>query len=91
MPIRPERVNKPLVLPEQIVLPPDTVPPAVCSYTVIVAVVELAGEHTPLVTKALYSVVCVRVPVLHEVLVLAISVQFIPLFMDNCHLFTDPV
>ena len=47
-PVCPERVSKPLVLPEQIVVPPDTLPPIEAGSTVTVVADELAGEQLPL-------------------------------------------
>ena len=47
-PVCPERESKPLVLPEQISVPPDTLPPAEAGSTVTVAADEVATEHTPL-------------------------------------------
>ena len=47
-PVCPERVSKPLVLPEQIVVPPDTLPPIEAGSTVTVVADELAEAQLPL-------------------------------------------
>ena len=48
LPVLPDKVNVPLVAPEQIVVPPLTLPPAVAGVTVTVVVDELASGHVPL-------------------------------------------
>ena len=48
LPILPLSVNVPLVAPEQIVVPPLTLPPAVAGVTVTVVDDELASGHVPL-------------------------------------------
>ena len=53
VPVYPPRVTVVLFVPEQTVPPPDTVPPTDAGKTVMVAVVLLAGEQTPLVDTAL--------------------------------------
>lgn len=52
----------PLELPEQIVVPPDTVPPTETGSTVTVVIEELAGAQFPLWTTALNWVACVNEP-----------------------------
>ena len=42
------KANSPLVLPEQMVVPPVTVPGTVAGLTVTVAAAELASAQTPL-------------------------------------------
>ena len=49
----PDKVNNALVLPEQIVVPPATVPPTVVGSTVTVVTTEFADAQLPLVTTAL--------------------------------------
>ena len=58
-PVWPERVSKPLVLPEQIIVPPVTVPPTEIWPMVTVVSKEFAGPQTPLWTTALNFVVWV--------------------------------
>ena len=48
VPVCPDKVNKALVLPEQIVVPPATDPPTVIGSTVTVTVNE-APSHNPVV------------------------------------------
>ena len=48
LPVFPDKVNKALVLPEQIVVPPETVPATVVGSTVTVVVAELATAQLPL-------------------------------------------
>lgn len=60
VPVFPARVSNPLVLPEQMVVPPLTLPPALSGFTVTTAKDELADAHAPLCTTALYWVVVVR-------------------------------
>jgi len=62
VPVCPAKVNTPLVLPEQIVVPPVTDPPTEVGLTVTVVATELAKLQTPLVTTALNRVVCVSAP-----------------------------
>ena len=52
-PVWPESVSKPLVLPEQIVVPPVTVPPTEIGSMVTVVSAEFAGPQTPLWIVAL--------------------------------------
>ena len=49
-----------LLVPAQTVAEPEMDPPTEAGLTVIVASVELAGVHIPLVTTALYFVVITR-------------------------------
>ncbi len=62
VPVWPERVNKSLVLPEHMVVPPDTLPPAEAGSTVTVVGDEFAGVQLPLRTTARNCVVCVKAP-----------------------------
>ena len=62
VPVCPESVNNALVLPEQMVVPPATLPPTEVGLTVTVVADELAALQTPLVTTALNWVVCVNAP-----------------------------
>jgi hypothetical protein len=39
-PVYPDKVSKALILPEQIVVPPDTDPPTVRGFTIMVAALE---------------------------------------------------
>ena len=56
----PESVRSPLVLPEQIVEPPVTMPPTVVGLTVTVVASEFFALHSPLFTTALNWVVAVN-------------------------------
>ena len=56
-PVWPESVKRPLVLPEQIFVPPVTVPPTEIGSTVTVVSVEFSAPQTPLWTVALNLVV----------------------------------
>ena len=47
VPVCPESLSKPLLLPGQMVEPPDTVPPALAGFTVTVAAAELAVAQLP--------------------------------------------
>ena len=62
VPVYPDKVNSPLVLPEQMVDPPVTEPPTEVGSTVTVVSAEIAKLQTPLVTTALNWVVCVKAP-----------------------------
>ena len=62
VPVCPERVSKSLVLPEQMVVPPETEPPTLAGSTVTVVAAELAELQAPLVTTALNCVVCDNAP-----------------------------
>ena len=73
------------------VVPPVTVPPTDTGLTVIVASAELADEHAPLVTTALYLVVTVRFVAVSVVVVLTISTVVVQLSTDDCHFVTAPV
>ena len=46
-PVCPLSVNVPLVDPEQMVVPPVTLPPALVGLTVTVVAEEVAGAHEP--------------------------------------------
>ena len=48
LPVLPLNVNVPLVEPEQIVVPPLTLPPALVGLTVTVVVLEVASGQVPL-------------------------------------------
>ncbi len=48
LPVLPDNVNKPLVEPVQIPVPPLTLPPTEVGLTVTVVVVELASGQVPL-------------------------------------------
>ena len=48
LPVCPLSVNVPLVVPEQIVVPPPTLPATVAGSTDTVVVDEFAAEHAPL-------------------------------------------
>lgn len=62
VPVLPDKVSKPLVLPEQIVDPPETLPPAETGSTVTAAGAEFAVAQLPLWTTALNWVVCINEP-----------------------------
>jgi hypothetical protein len=48
LPVLPDKVNVPLVAPEQIVVPPLTLPPTEVELIVTVVVEEFAMGHVPL-------------------------------------------
>ena len=48
LPVLPLSVNVPLVAPEQIVVPPLTLPPTLVGLTVTVVVLEVASGQVPL-------------------------------------------
>ena len=80
----------PLVLPAQIVVPPETEPPIDWGVIVIDEVLENA-LHAPLLTNALNSVVCVRFPGVKVALVFDMSVHEEPPLMLDCHLLIIPL
>ena len=57
VPVWPESVKSPLVLSEQTVVPPVTVPPTEIGSTITVVSVEFSAAQTPLWTVALNLVV----------------------------------
>ena len=73
-------------LPEQIVaLVAAAVPPTGVGETVTVTSFVVADEQAPLVIKALYFVVALKVPVFNVVLVApSIDVQLVP-SSEDCH------
>jgi len=90
-PVCPDKVRVPLVLPVQIVVPPETFPPAEAGSTVTVVEVEKASEHTPFLATALNCVVCDNAPEVYVVAVLLMSVHVLNGETDLCHLTTLPV
>jgi hypothetical protein len=80
-----------LLVPEQTVALPATVPPTDIGLTVIVASVEFEEEHTPLVTTARYLVAIVKLVDMRVVVVFVISTGVTQLSVDDCHLVTVPV
>ena len=62
VPVCPDKVSNPLLLPVQIETPPVTFPATVAGSTVTVVGVELAVAQTPLWTTALNWVVCTNAP-----------------------------
>ena len=48
VPVCPESVSRPLLLPEQMLVAPDTVPPMLPEFTVTVAAAELTVPQLPL-------------------------------------------
>jgi hypothetical protein len=62
LPVCPLSVSVPLVLPEQMVAPPDTLPPALAGEIVTVVAPELAEAQPPFCTTARNCVVCVSAP-----------------------------
>ena len=90
VPVYPLKVNMPLVLPEQIVEPPLTVPPTPVGSTVIVAIAEKSSTHTPFFTTALNLVVVFKT-FEKVVAVTASSVQLRPPSVEYCHFVTVPL
>ncbi len=62
LPVLPLSVNIPLVDPEQMVVPPLTLPPALVGLTVTLVVEEFASGQAPLCTTARNCVVWVSAP-----------------------------
>jgi hypothetical protein len=90
-PVCPERVRAVLLVPEQTVVLPATVPPTEAGSTVTVASVEFAEEQTPDVITARYFVVAVRSVAVRVAVVLATSFTVPQLFVEYCHFVIDPV
>lgn len=91
LPVWPDKVIDPLLLPEQTPVLPLTVPPADAGVTVIVEAVELAGAQEPLCTCARYWVVWVTFVYVSKVVVLLIGVQLAPLSVEYSQRITVPV
>jgi len=91
VPVCPDNVNLVLLVPEQTVALPATEPPTDTDETVIVASVEFAEEHTPLITTARYLVAIVKLVAVSVVVVFVISTGVTQLSVDDCHLVTVPV
>jgi ABC-type molybdate transport system permease subunit len=70
---------------------PLTVPPTLAGFTVIVADDELADAQTPLVTTALYNVVCVKFEYACEAVIFAMGLQLAPPLIDDSQRVTAPV
>ena len=88
----PVSVSRPLVLPEQIVVPPVTLPPTVFGSTVTVVLTEFASLHTPLLTTVRNMVVATRLPEMYvEVVAPEISVHELNGSDELCHFTTAPV
>lgn len=62
VPVLPDKVSNPLMLPVQMELPPETLPPAEVGSTVTVVAAEFAEAQFPLWTTALNWVVWVNEP-----------------------------
>lgn len=62
VPVSPDKLSKPLLLPVQTDVPPVTVPPAEAGLTDTVVAAEFAEAQLPLWTNALNWLVCVRAP-----------------------------
>ena len=80
-----------LLVPEQTVALPATVPPTDIGLTVIVASVEFDKEHTPLVITARYLVDIVKLVAVRVVVAFVISTGVTQLSVDDCHFVTVPV
>ena len=91
IPVWPDNVSVVLLIPEQTVALPATVPPTETGLTAIAASDEFIDEHTPLVITAWYFVVAVKLTAVRVVVVFAISTGVIQLSVDDCHLVTVPV
>jgi hypothetical protein len=91
VPVCPDNVRVVLLVPEQTVALPATVPPTEIGFTVIVASVEFVDEQTPLVTTAWYFVVAVKFVAVRVPVVFVISTGVTQLSVDDCHLVTVPV
>ena len=62
LPVCPLSVNVPLVVPEQMVVPPLTLPATVVGLTITIVESEFAIPQEPLCTTALKAVLCVNTP-----------------------------
>ena len=62
VPVYPDSVSSPLLLPRQIAAPPDTLPPTEVGSTDTDVATEKAVEQLPLCTTARNWVVCVNAP-----------------------------
>jgi hypothetical protein len=91
VPVCPDRVRVVLLVPEQTVALPATVPPTEAGSTVTVASAELAEEHTPDVITARYFVVAAKLVAVRVVVVFAMSTGVTQLSTDDCHFVIDPV
>ena len=91
VPVLPANVNKPLVLPEQMAVPPVTTPPTEVGSTVTVMAAELLTEQLPLWTTALNCVAWVSAPEVYVAEVLIISLQEVYGETELCHFTTVPV
>jgi hypothetical protein len=87
----PERVSKPLVVPEHMVVPPVTLPPTDIGSTDTVVEEEFAGAQTPLWTTARNCVFWVKGPEVYIVEVFVISDHALKGDTELCHLTTVPV
>ncbi len=90
VPVRAPNVNKPLVLPEQMIVPPVTRPGAVVGFTVTVTGDELAEAQVPLLTTARYCVVAVKLVAVIVVVVLVTSSRVDQSLVEYCHFSTRP-
>jgi hypothetical protein len=90
-PVCPLKVNVPLVEPEQMDVPPLTLPPTDAGFTVTVVADEVAEAHEPLCTTARNCVVWVRAPEVYVVVVLAIVVQVVNGLTELSQRTTEPV
>jgi hypothetical protein len=93
VPLFPERVSKPLVLPLQTVVPPVTLPGYVVGSTVTIVAAEFATKQLPLWTTALNWVVCVNAPEVYIVrpAVEGMVVTVLKPSVELCHSSTFPV
>ena len=91
LPVLPESVRRPLVLPEQMAVPPVTTPPAEVGSTPTVTAEEVEVEQLPLWTIALNCVAWVSAPDVYVVDVLIISLQVVYGETELCHFTTVPV
>jgi hypothetical protein len=90
-PVCPLKVKVPLVDPEQIVVPPLTLPPTEVGDTVTVVAVAVSGVQEPFCTNTRNCVVCVNAPEVYVVAVLAIVVQLVNGDTALSQLTTEPV
>ena len=89
-PVLPLKVNNPVVDPEQIVVPPVTLPPTEGGLTVTMVSVELAEGQTPFCTTARNFVLCVKGSDMYVVELLAIVVHVVNGEIELSHLVTKP-
>jgi hypothetical protein len=91
LPVLPDKVNVPLVAPEQMVVPPLTEPPTLGVLTLTTTESELTILQVLFCTTARNAVDCINAPVFNDVVVLEIFDHEVNGATALCHLNTFPV